>query len=322
MKQVCFLLPEGLLMPGTFFGALDVLAKANDYYISKGKEPYYDIKIIGQNARQSLFNVQLMISADRSLNRMKPDIIIIPSLNTQNNYSLKKNKQLLQWIVEQHNKGCEIASLCTGAFMLAATGLLDDKECSTHWAAEDLFIKRFPGIKLCKDKIITDFNGIYTAGGGYSSLNLMLHLVEKFNGRETALYCSKLLQIDIGRNSQLPFVLFQGQKDHNDDAIQKVQQFIETNIDERVTVEYLADKFLMSKRSFIRRFKKATNSVPIEYIQKVKIEVAKRILEKKAKNVNEVMYSVGYTDVKTFRTIFKKFAGISPSEYQQKFNLD
>ncbi len=241
-------------------------------------------------------------------------------MDTENDYSLKKNKQLLGWIVEQHGKGCEIASLCTGAFMLAASGLLDNKECSTHWAAEDLFIKMFPRIKLCKDRIITDCDGIYTAGGGNTALNLMLYLVEKFNGRETALYCSKLLQIDIGRNSQLPFILFEGQKDHNDEAIQKVQQFIEANIDERVTVEYLAGKFLMSKRSFIRRFKKATNNVPIEYIQKVKIEAAKRLLEQKVKNINEVMYSVGYTDVKTFRTIFKKITGISPSEYQQKFS--
>jgi transcriptional regulator GlxA family with amidase domain len=319
MKQVCFLLPEGLLLPGTFFSALDVLTKANEFYVKKGREPYYDIKIVGERTRQALYNVQFMIEADHLLNNVTPDMIVIPSLNTQNDYSLRKNQKLLTWIKERHSKGCEIASLCTGAFMLAETGLLDNRECSTHWAAERLFMKRFPGVKLRVDKIITDNNGIYTAGGSNSSLNLMLYLVEKFNGREAALYCTKLLQIDIGRTSQLPFILFQGQKDHRDEAIRKVQDFIETNIDEKVTVEYLAEKFSMSKRSFIRRFKKATSSVPIEYIQKVKIEYAKRGLELHRKNINEVMYSVGYTDVKTFRTTFKKVTGFNPIEYQQKF---
>jgi transcriptional regulator GlxA family with amidase domain len=177
----------------------------------------------------------------------------------------------------------------------------------------------FPKVKLCTDKIVTDNDGIYTAGGANSSFNLILYLIGKFSGYETALYCSKISQIDIDRHSQLPFMMFKGEKDHDDNAIKDVQDFIEANIDERVTVEFLANKFAMSKRNFIRRFKKAINNVPLEYIQKVKMEVAMRSLELKRKNVNEVMYSVGYTDVKAFRTIFKKITGFSPSEYQQKF---
>ena len=319
MKKVYFLLPEGLLRPSTLFCAMEVLEKANDYYVNKGRKPFYDIKIIGQSARQSLFNGQLMIKIDHSLGMATPDIIIIPGLHAPNDYSLKKNKLLLAWIIEQYKKGCELASLCTGSFVLAATGLLDNEECSTHWAAEDLFKKAFPNVRLRTDKIITDTNSIYTAGGSNSSLNLILHLVEKFNGRETALYCSKIFQIDIGSNTQLPYILFKGQKDHNDEAIKKAQQYIEANINERVTVEYLADKFAIPKRSFIRRFKKATDNVPVEYIQKVKMEAAKRSFELKRENINEVMFSVGYTDAKAFRTIFKKITGISPSEYQQKF---
>jgi len=319
MKQVCFLLPEGQLKPGTFFGALDVLEKANEYCLNVGGKQYYDIRVVGQNTRQSLFNVEITIGADSLWDELKPDLIIIPSLYTKNDYGSKKNKRLLDWVVIQHHRGCEIASLCTGAFMLAATGLLDGQECSTHWAAADLFKSMFPNARLRADKIITDCNGIYTAGGGNSSLNLMLYLVEKNNGREAALYCAKLLQIDIGHNSQLPYTLFQGQKDHNDEAIRRVQEFIENNIDEKVTVEFLAEKFLMSKRSFIRRFKKATDTAPIDYVHKVKIEAAKRILELKKKNVNEAMYAVGYTDVKTFRAIFRKVTGLSPSEYQGKF---
>ena len=313
-------MPQGILKLSSMFGAMEIFENANTYYINKGKKPYYDVRVIGSGLQQSLFNTECVIKTDdHSQTIDKPDLIIIPGVHNGNDYSLAKNRQLLDWMLYQYKEGCELASLCTGAFMLAATGLLDDKECSTHWAAERLFIKMFPRVKLRTDKIITDRDGIYTAGGANSSLNLVLYLVEKYNGHEAALYCSKILQIDFDRRSQLPFMMFQGQVNHDDEAIKAVQVFIEKNIDEKVTVEFLADKFAMSKRNFIRRFKKATNNVPIEYIQKVRVEAAKRSLELKRKNINEVMYSVGYSDVKAFRMIFKKITGFSPMEYQKKF---
>jgi transcriptional regulator GlxA family with amidase domain len=321
MKKVYFLIPEGLLKLSSLFGAIEIFEHANDFFINKGAKPYYDVKIIGSNTRQSLLNSQFAIKTDiNELSGESPDIIIIPGIFESIDLSSRENKVLLDWIVDQYKEGCQLASLCTGAFMLAATGLLDHKECSTHWAAERLFREMFPDVKLCTDKIVTDSNGIYTAGGANSSLNLILYLIEKFNGHETALYCAKILQIDIDRNSQLPFMIFKGQRNHDDKTIKEVQDFIEANINERVTVEFLAEKFAISKRNFIRRFKKATKSLPVEYIQKTKIEAAKRNLELKRKNVNEVMYSVGYTDVKAFRTVFKRHTGFSPTEYQQKFS--
>lgn len=314
-------MPEGHLKLSSLFGAIEIFEHANNFFISKGANPYYDIKVIGSDIRQSLLNSQFMIeTGTNGLDGESPDIIIIPGLFENNNFASDANKVFLDWMVDQYKEGCQLASLCTGAFMLAATGLLANKECSTHWAAEKSFRKMFPDVKLCTDKIVTDDSGIYTAGGANSSLNLILYLIEKFNGHETALYCAKILQIDIDRNSQLPFIIFKGQRNHDDITIKEVQDFIEANIDERVTVEFLAEKFAISKRNFIRRFKKATKSLPIEYIQKTKIEAAKRSLEMKRKNVNEVMYSVGYTDVRAFRAIFKRFTGYSPTEYQQKFS--
>ena len=321
MKKVYFLIPDGSLKLSSLFGAIEIFEHANDFLVNKGASPYYDIKVIGSDLRQSLLNSQFMIKTGiNELDGESPDLIIIPGVFENNNLSSRENKAFLDWMVDQYKDGCQLASLCTGAFMLAATGLLANKECATHWAAERLFREMFPDVKLCTDKIVTDSNGIYTAGGANSSLNLILYLIEKFNGHEIALYCAKILQIDIDRNSQLPFMIFKGQRNHDDETIREVQDFIEANIDERVTVEFLAEKFAISKRNFIRRFKKATKSLPIEYIQKTKIEAAKRNLELKRKNVNEVMYSVGYTDVKAFRTIFKKLTGYSPTEYQQKFS--
>jgi transcriptional regulator GlxA family with amidase domain len=323
MKQLCFLLPEAIVKPSSLFGAIEIFEKANEFYINKGEPAYYDIRIVGIGVKQSLLNSQLTIGPTiQKYKSAKPDIIIIPALFESSDYSLKENAGIIRWIKEQYSIGCEVASLCTGAFFLAATGLLKGRECSTHWKSAESFIKMYPDVKLCTDKIITDSKGIYTAGGATSSLNLVLYLVEKYNGRQAALYCSKILQIDIDRNSQSQFILFEGQKNHGDELIKKVQQYIERNIGERVTVEFLADEFNLSKRSFIRRFKKATNNVPIEYIQKVKMEAAKKSFESTRKNVNEVMYDVGYSDLKAFRNVFRKITGLSPLEYRNKYNKE
>ena len=124
---------------------------------------------------------------------------------------------LIDWIEKQYKDGAEIASICTGAFMLASSGLLDGKSCSTHWAAADNFRSMFPKVNLQTDKLITDENGIYTNGGAYSFLNLMIYLVEKYYDRQTAIFCSKVFQIEMDRQSQSAFAIFTGQKLHGDE---------------------------------------------------------------------------------------------------------
>jgi transcriptional regulator GlxA family with amidase domain len=177
----------------------------------------------------------------------------------------------------------------------------------------------FPKPLLAIDKIITDHQGIYTSGGAMSAFNLCIYLVEKHNGREAALYCTKLMQLDIERHSQSPFQIFTGLKQHADEPIREIQNFIEMNSSEKLTVDFLAAKCNMDRVNFSRRFKKATQIPPIDYIQQIKIEAAKRALETGVKNINQIMYSVGYVDAKAFRTIFKKVTGLSPTEYKAKF---
>jgi transcriptional regulator GlxA family with amidase domain len=321
MKQVSFLLADGVLKPSSLFAAIEIFQRANEFYRNRGEAAFYDIQIVGTNLSQNLLNTSFSINAIKNITSVKKtDCIIIPAFDDGNDFAIKKSGDAISWIVEQYKDGAEVASLCTGTFLLAATGLLKGKECSTHWRAEESFRRMFPDLGLCTDKIITDNSGIYTAGGATSSLNLILYLVEKYNGRQVALYCSKVLQIDIERNSQSPFIIFNGLKDHADEAIMEMQYYIENNIEEKITVDLLADKCAMNRVNFSRRFKKATQTSPVEYIQRVKIEAAKRNLESGRKNINEVMYSVGYADVKAFRTIFKKIAGITPLEYKAKFS--
>lgn len=320
MKQVSFLLTDGILKPSSLFGAIEIFEKANEFYNINGKKPYYDIQIVGSDIDQTLLNTVFSISQLKKVSSVKKtDCIIVPGFDGEDDYSIAKNSAAIAWMIDQYKEGAEIASLCTGTFLLAATGLLKGRECSTHWKSEGSFRERFPDVKLRTHKIITDCNGLYTAAGANSCLNLVLYLVEKYNGREVALYCSKVLQIDIERNSQSPFMIFKGQKDHPDDAIKVIQGFIENNIEEKITVDSLAAKCGMSRVNFARRFKKATKSAPIDYIHKAKIEAAKRMLEASRKNISEVMYSVGYTDTKGFRAIFKKITGITPVDYKLRF---
>lgn len=320
MKKVTFLIADGVLKPSSLFGAIEIFEKANEFYANRGEKPFYDIGIAGVSLQQRILNGSFSINGMTDIQRVdKTDCIIIPGFDRRDDFAIRTSRKALDWVIQQYKAGAEVASLCTGAFLLAATGLLKGKPCATHWKAEAFFRNLFPDLDLHTNKVITDKNGVYTAGGAVSSLNLILYLIEKYNGREAALYCAKVLQIDIDRDSQSPFMVFEGLKDHKDKTIKDVQDYIESNFGEKLTVDVLADRCAMNRINFSRRFKRATQLSPVEYIQRVKIEAAKRSLESTRKNINEVMYDVGYSDVKAFRTIFKKVAGITPWDYKNKF---
>jgi transcriptional regulator GlxA family with amidase domain len=204
--------------------------------------------------------------------------------------------------------------------LLASTGLLNGKKCSTHWLSAGEFRAMFPEVDLVDGSIISEENRIYSSGGANSYWNLLLYLLEKYTSRETAILASKFFAIDIDRDSQSKFMMFKAQRNHTDEAIRTVQDYIEKNIDEKITIDELADLVALGRRSFERRFKVATGNSVLEYIQRVKIEAAKRSLETSQKNVNEVMFDVGYTDTKAFRVLFKKITGLTPVEYRNKYN--
>ncbi|MEO6978099.1 MAG: helix-turn-helix domain-containing protein, partial [Mucilaginibacter sp.] len=199
---------------------------------------------------------------------------------------------------------------------------LEGKTCSTHWAVAEQFRLMFPDVNLQTDKLITDENGIYTNGGAFSFLNLIIYLVEKKFDRETAIYCSKVFQIEMDRQSQSAFIIFKGQKMHSDAMVKEAQTYIENNLHEKISVEDLSMKFAIGRRNFDRRFIKATGNTPLEYSQRVKIESAKKMFEASRKTVNEVMYEVGYSDNKAFREVFRKITGMSPLDYRSRYNKE
>lgn len=320
MKRVSILVPESSVLqaiadPQYLFSAV------NQFMAVAGKQPLFEVQLVGVTKEVQLNDGLYTVNTSQLLEDVtSTDLIVIPALFGDMKTAIDQNLKLLPWIKEQYDKGTEIASLCVGAFLLASTGLLNDKKCSTHWGFQNEFREMFPSVEVIDGSIITEEQGIYSSGGANSYWNLLLHLVEKYTDRHTAILASKYFAIDIDRESQAAFAMFQGQKNHNDEAVKLAQEFIENNIQDKITIDELADKVSLGRRSFERRFKTATNNSVLEYINRVKMEYAKKSFETSRKNINEVMYDVGYTDTKAFRTIFKKITGLNPIEYRNKYN--
>ena len=323
MKHLTILVPEGQNNLSSIVGAYKIFTRANSYWKGLGRKELFKIELAGISKKVEFYDGLFSVKPHTHISAIKKThLIVIPSLNHNYQKSVKANRVLIEWIGKQYKEGAEIASICTGAFMLAESGLLDGKQCSTHWTAVNDFRTMFPNVQVQTDKLITDENGIYTNGGAYSFLNLIIYLVEKYFDRQTAIFCSKIFQIELDRYSQSEFAIFKGQKMHGDEMVKNAQAYIESKLHEKISVDHLSAIFSVGRRNFDRRFIKATGNTPVEYTQRVKIESAKKAFESSRKTISEVMYEVGYSDVKAFREVFRKITGMSPLEYRNRYNKE
>jgi transcriptional regulator GlxA family with amidase domain len=323
MKHISILIPKGEAVMGSIEGPHKVFSQVNEFLVGMGNPPLFDVKLVGISKGTQTYENLFTVTPHATIHDVvETDLIIIPAIKGDLKNSVQINQDFVPWISKHYKAGAEVASLCMGAFLLASTGLLKGKKCATHWIAANNFKQMYPDVNLVAEKIITEENGIYCSGGAYSFLNLILYLVEKHAGRNMAVLCAKVFEIEIDRGSQSPFIIFNGQKEHEDEPIKKAQVFIENNFQKKITVDELASMLALSRRNLERRFKKATANTTVEYIQRVKIEAAKMSLESSRENINEVMYKVGYTDSKAFRTTFKKITGLSPLQYRSKYNKE
>ena len=321
MKHVSLLIPKGHFSLVNVEGTHQILSWVNEYLRETQGESLFDLHLVGLSKTVTQTNGLYTIHPDQLIDDIpKTDLIIIPAIHGDLQRNLKLNAKLVPWLIRQYQQGAEVVSLCIGSFFLAATGLLDGKQCATHWQFAQDFKRLFPEVILMDEKIITEACGVYTSGGAYSFTNLLIYLVEKYTGREVAIVTAKAFMIDIERCSQSPFIVFTGQKTHKDKAVLEAQEYIEQHFQDKITVDELCEKFSMGRRTFERRFKKATSNTVVEYLQRVKMEAAKKQLETGNKSVNEVMYEVGYNDIKAFREVFRKITGMSPVSYWYKYN--
>lgn len=322
MKKVSVYVPENAAIEAVT-PPYRLFKTANDFLKAFDKKPLFDVEYVGLKNYIATNDGEYSIKTDRLIKDIeKTDLIIIPAIYGDINNAIKANEKVIPWIEKMYGQGSEVASLCIGAFLLGETGLINGKKCSTHWAYYNQFRDMYPEVKIVDGTVITDEGKIYSSGGANSIWNLLLYLLEKYTDRNTAILAAKYFAIDIDRYSQGAFTIFTGQKDHNDKEILQTQNYIEKSYQNKLTINSLADKVDISQRSFERRFKQATNNTPVEYIQRVRIEAAKRNFEASRKNVSEVMFDVGYTDTKAFRDVFKKITGITPIEYRNKYRKE
>lgn len=320
MKQVTIIIPEEAI-PAAIVDPQYMFTAVNQFLQNSGASPLFNVQLVGLTAVVKLNNGLFCVHPHATIDKVhQTDLVVIPALSGNMAESIRINQAYIPWIIEQHKQGAEVASLCVGSFLLAATGLVNGKKCSTHWLFAHQFRQLFPEVELVDGCIVTEEQGVYSSGGASSYWNLLLHLVEKYTSREMAIMAAKFFALEINRQSQAAFMIFNGQKEHDDEAIRMVQHVIEQTYSNRLSVDELAEKASMGRRSFERRFKRATGNTVIEYMQRVRIEAAKRNLETSRKNVNEVMFDVGYSDTKAFRDVFKKVTGLTPVEYRNKYN--
>jgi transcriptional regulator GlxA family with amidase domain len=263
------------------------------------------------------------IKAHKALHEIeKTDVLLIPTIGGNISQTLKMNQALLPWIKQQHALGADIASNCTGAFLLAESGLLDHKKATTHWGFIEAFQQRFPHVNLQPDQLITADGSLFCSGGGMAWFDMALFLIERYCGYDVAMASSKAYVIDIGRGSQSAYSSIPGKRYHQDESILQLQEWLDNHYHEAIAIDVLAKLANMTERTLKRRFKQATGDSPIHYLQRLRIEAAKKRLESGRESVESITHAIGYEDVSSFIRLFKKNTGLSPRCIARDFHVN
>jgi transcriptional regulator GlxA family with amidase domain len=298
---------------------LDVFETANRFYEKEAEALPFEIDLLYMPGHEAAAYGSLKPKPAGKGNYY--DLLLIPAFKHDGvGDSLRANLSWVPWLQDQYREGAALASFCTGAFVLGATGLLDNRPATTHINAEASFAKLFPLVQLQAEAVVTEKDRIYTSGGATNTFHLLMLLLEIYCSRKVAVKAAKVFSIDLDRNRQTYFGTFTPAQDHGDELVKQAQEEIKKNFSKGNTIEELITDVPASRRNLVRRFKQVTGITPIEYLQKTRIEAAKQLLEQSRYSVLEVMLESGYNDLKTFRTLFKKTVGMTPTMYREKFS--
>ncbi|KZY38076.1 hypothetical protein A3752_14450 [Oleiphilus sp. HI0081] len=273
--------------------------------------------LVGPSHSSINSSTPIRISPTEDIGQKHYDLVIIAPLGPVPTNGFDFDDALIQWLVDSQRKRGAVASVCTGAFLVAATGLLDQRRATTHWKYASQFRQQFPLVDLQIDSMLTHDGTLFCSGGAYAFQDLCLYLIETFFSRSLAEACSRLLMIDLSERSQLRFAGIQALKEHSDEHIIGIQNWMEDHLDSFDSIEELANRFNMSSRNQVRRFKTATDETPSSYLQKLRIEKAKHLLQTGSQNIEAIAGNVGYQDIQYFRTLFKKLCGQTPKQFRQ-----
>lgn len=325
MKPVYILVHEDVVL-SSVAAPLDIFTRTNSILQAAGKPPAFDVAPVGRQTDMIALELPALFRCRLTLDAVPPksdghrqSLILVPAFAGDWERVREKNRAVIEWLGRHYRAGTEVATLCVGSYFVAEAGLLDGKPCTSHWASIEDMRRRFPKVDFQPDSVVTDQSGIYSGGGAFSSLNLVLYLIEKFCGHDVGVQVAKNFSIHRDHVNQAHFSVFRGLNRHGDRVILDAQAYIESHYAEDISVERVAGRVNMSKRNFIRRFKQAVQITPLEYIQRVKIEAAKKALERGQRNIQALTHNVGYSDSKTFRSVFKRLTGVTPQDYRNKY---
>jgi len=307
----------------TAVGPMEVFRHAGmlwNYLTGVPQDPRFRVTATSVDGRPVRCDGPITISPEVSIADVhKTDLIFIPTTGISVEDAAKRNAPVLPWVKRWQKRGAAIASVCSGVGLIAETGLLDGKRATTHWALAEKFRQMYPRVNWMPELMVTEDRGFYCGGGVHAALDLSLYLVEKFCGHEVAVQTAKALLIETPRAWQAGFAIVPLKTKHNDDSISGAQEWLHQNFHRTFPLEAPARRAGMSLRNFVRRFKQATGDSPLTYLQKLRIAAAKRMLEGDHRTMQEISDAVGYQDVAFFRSLFQRHAGVSPSEYREKF---
>lgn len=249
----------------------------------------------------------------------KTDVVIVPTSGLELDGKLVENSAIAPWLRELHEGGAYVAGVCMGAAYVAEAGLLDGRIGTTHWALVDEFARRWPKVKWRGELMVTEEQRVLCSGGVCASMDVSLYLVEKLCGHEVAVQTAKSLNFHMPRVHQSGYAVLPFSRPHEDARIRTIEHYLQTHFRETISTETLAEKAAMSPRTFMRRFKAATGRLPGAYLQAVRMETAKAMLERDNTPVSSVACAVGYEDLSFFRALFRRATGMNPAEYRTRF---
>lgn len=314
MKSIAIFAPQGCPLTSVS-GPLEILSLANSLV---AKERRLELCLLSESRQPIACLGGITLQGAASIEDSKQyDCVIIGAIGQPSENRLNFHTPTLAWLRHQYRQGARLVSVCTGAFLLAATGLLDGRPATTHWVTSALFQRMYPKVQLnCADMITCD-DQLWCSGGASSYQDITLMLIRSYYGDAVAEQVAKLMLIDLDRTSQLKYMNFMPSRQHQDALIHRVQDRLEDDW-KNLSVAALANGVHLSERQFKRRFKQATGQSPLEYLQALRIEHAKRSLTKTNDSVEVIASRVGYEDVRFFRKLFKRSVGVAPSEYREQ----
>ena len=323
MARITFWAGDGCLFSG-IAGLMDAFSIANLWYRAmdpQGPDPLFETELVTSDGKPVRAYGGIEFKPARSLEAVqRSDFIIVPPYLPHEVPLPERSDPLYAWIEHHYGRRTPVGTMCSGTFLLAETGLLDGRVATVNWHFARMFRERYPRVRLKPELIMSEDDGLICTGASTAMFHLALYMINLFGSRELAAVCSKVLLVDPSRHSQTPYMISDFNKSHGDAAVLKTQLQMESRFSENLPIDTLARETGLSPRHFKRRFKQATGEAPLGYLQRVRIEQAKQRLETTRDTMNEITWQIGYEDSSSFRRLFKKFTGLAPREYRDKFS--